>query len=139
MFNNQSYHEKTVSNPDFLPATRTLGYCHGLTVNSYHSSRCFAHRTSRYVSTNFRSRYWCHHHRHRFGCAEPITIIVTIGIIAHIVQITEQEGHSGEFFNATASSACELLFICNIYSLIIYQLHYILVRNIIQIIRIFVI
>jgi len=126
--NNRSYHEETISNPDFFPATRTFRYCHGLTVNSYYPSRCFAHGTSRYVSTNFWSRYWCHHHRHRLGCAEPVAIVVTIGIVAHVIQVAEQEGHSRELLDATTSSACYLH-----YTLFIYQLNCTLVKNYFQI------
>lgn len=84
-----SYHEETVSDPDFLPTTRTLGYGHGLTVDSYYPCWRLTHGASRYVSTNFRSRYRCHHHRHGFGCAQPVAVVVTIGVIAHIIQIAE--------------------------------------------------
>lgn len=104
-FDNRSYHEEAVSDPDFLPATRTLGYCHGLTVNGYYSGWRLAYGTSRYISTNFRSRYRRHHHRHRLSRTQPVAVVVTIGIITHVVQVAEQEGHRGEFLDAAASSA----------------------------------
>lgn len=89
MFDNRAHHEETVSDPDFLPATRTLGYRHGLTMDSYYSGRYLANGTSRYVSTNFRCRYWRHHHWHRLSCAKPVAVVVTIGVIAYVVQIAE--------------------------------------------------
>lgn len=112
MFDNRSHHEETVSDPDFLPATRALGYSHGLTVDGYHPGRRLAHGASRYVSTNFRCRYRCHHRRHRLGRTEPVAVVVTIGVIAHVVQVAEQERHGGEFADAATGSAWIIIYFC---------------------------
>lgn len=105
MLDNRSHHEETVSDPDSLPATWTLRYSHRLTVDGYHPGRRLAHRASRYVSTNFRGRYRCHHRWHRLGRAEPVAVVVTIGVIAHVVQVTKQEGHDGELPDAATGSS----------------------------------
>lgn len=115
MFDNQSHHEEAVSDPNFLPATWALGYSHGLTVDSYYSGRRLAYGASRYVSTNFRCRYRRHHRWHRFGRAEPVAVVVTIGVIAHVVQIAEQERHGGELPDAATGSAWIIIYFCDFF------------------------
>lgn len=56
----------------------------------------------RYVFGNVRAQDRRHHQRHRFGRAQPVAVIVPARVVAHFVQVAEQERHGVELFQTTA-------------------------------------
>lgn len=44
----------------------------------------------------------CHAHGHGLGGSEPIGVVITGSKVAHVVDITEEEGHWAELPQATA-------------------------------------
>lgn len=38
----------------------------------------------------------CHAHGHGLGGGEPVGVVITGGKVAHVVDVTEQEGHGAE-------------------------------------------
>lgn len=96
----------------------------GLTVNGYHHGRGFTHGTPAHTymtacELNERCIYLkskhmdgndipadegfdaltsdgCHAHGHGLRGGEPVGVVITGGKIAHIVDVTEQEGHGAE-------------------------------------------
>lgn len=38
----------------------------------------------------------CHAHGHGLGGSEPVGVVIAGGKVAHIVNVTEQEGHGAE-------------------------------------------
>lgn len=38
----------------------------------------------------------CHAHGHGLGRGEPVGVVITGGEVAHVVDVTEQEGHGAE-------------------------------------------
>lgn len=55
-----------------------------------------------YVFGNVRAQDRRHHQRHRFGRAQPVAVIVPARVVAHFVQVAEQERHGVELFQTTA-------------------------------------
>lgn len=124
-----TYHHKTVSNPQAFPSVGTVGNRRRLTVYGDHVGRSFTYDASvderktaskMYVPSrilfdydswflpgnvflNFDLFDW--HHRQRSVCAEPIRLIVSTGVVAYVVEVTEQERHGGEFTNTRASES----------------------------------
>lgn len=50
-----------------------------------------------------------HGHRHWLGRRQPIRVVVTAGVVAHVVQVAEQERHRVELLQAAARSAWKIM------------------------------
>lgn len=44
----------------------------------------------------------CHGHGHGLRGGEPVGVVITGGKVAHVVDVTEQEGHGAELFQTAA-------------------------------------
>lgn len=76
------------------------------TVHSFITCVISINRYSpRYVSRNIRPQDRCHHYGHRFGSAQPITVIVSTRVVAHLVHVAEHERHGVEFLQTTPRRA----------------------------------
>lgn len=97
-----TYHNKTVTSPKFFPTTRAGGNLHTLTVHRDNSCRRFTNGAPRDIPSNLRSRNGRHHHRHRFCRRQPVTVVIPLCIVTHIIQITEHVRHHRELPQTTS-------------------------------------
>lgn len=101
-------HEKAVSCPDTIPASRALWHFQSLAVYGYDLSGGLADTASADEFLDVSSHNWRHCHRHRFWSAQPVAIVVPRSEIAHVVQTAEQERHGAES-PKTATGASQIL------------------------------
>lgn len=96
-------HSKTVSNPESLPANRTLRDRHFLTVDSNDIGGGIADHTT----TDESPQFWVAdgHHGHGFVGGEPIGFVVSTCVITNIVGVTEEEWHCTKSLHTGASPA----------------------------------
>lgn len=65
------------------------------------------------------------HHRQWFVGAQPVRLVVSTGVVAHVVEVTEQERHGREFSNArTGETWTWLTFFVWLYYYTLYWLRY---------------
>lgn len=104
----KSYHEEAPAHPQFLPSDRTLRDFARLAVDCYGFGRRLTDRTSGYVFLYVIAVNGGHSHWDRFCGGQPETVIVSVGVVADVVQVTEQERHGAERSDATSRSPCTL-------------------------------
>ena len=55
---------------------------------------CLAHRTAADEWPDAVALHW--HHGDSLGCGQPEGLIVTLGVVAHLIEVTEDVGHGAE-------------------------------------------
>lgn len=89
-------HDKGVANPQRVPAMRAWRDHDGLTVNCYDHGWGFTHSTPADEGFDAFTSDGCHAHGHGLRGGEPVGVVIAGGKVAHIVDVTEQEGHGAE-------------------------------------------
>lgn len=87
-------HSEAVSNPQTVPAVGTVGHVRGLTVYGDDVSRDVAH----YAATDVRANSTLFYGHHGYGGSggQPVGLIVSAGVVTHVVEVTENEWHGAE-------------------------------------------
>ncbi len=115
------HHDKRVSNPERIPATRAGWDLDGLTVHRYHHSRSLTNCTSvtgkhAHEKDSYSRKYQTiqrnhkpadegfdaltgnrgHAHGHGLWRGEPVGIVITRSKVTYIVDVAEEERHWAE-------------------------------------------
>ena len=88
------YHGKAVSNPEASPPPGTVRDLCCLTVNSDDVRWSVTDHTSGDVLCDLRLCDW--HHRDGRRCGQPVRFVIAAGIVAHVIEVAEDERHSAE-------------------------------------------
>lgn len=89
-----SVHGKRVANPQRAPSSWTVWNLNWLRMNRNNIGWSFAYATSADVWLNF--AFWYGHHRKCCASSQPIRLVVSRGIVANVIEVTEEEWHCAE-------------------------------------------
>ena len=112
-----THHGKAVAYPEVVPVRRAVRDIHVLAVDCYHISLHLTNHTpaqsQRHPAFNpltvlpgdeLRNSMFCHrHHWYWLISGEPVGLVIPAGIVADIIEVTEEEGHGVEPGNTGAS------------------------------------
>merc|ERR1719376_496626 len=99
-------HGKAVPYPEVVPVRRAVRDIHILAVDCYHI--CL-HLTNHTPGDKLRNSMFCHrHHWYWLIGGEPVRLVIPAGIVADIIEVTEEERHRVEPGN-TGSSHTQVL------------------------------
>ena len=89
-----TYHGETVADPELRPIGRTIGNFQRLTVDGNDVGGRLADGTSTNIMADglFTNR----HHRNGGVRGQPVRFVVSTGVVADAVEVTEQEWHRTE-------------------------------------------
>ena len=87
-------HRKAVADPKSTPAPWTLWYVNGLTVDSDDVRLYVADRAATDERCDFIAGHG--HHRQSGGRRQPERFVVATGVVADVVEVTEDERHRAE-------------------------------------------
>jgi len=94
-------HGKAVAYPEVVPVRRAVRDIHVLAVDCYHIS---LHLTNHTPGDELRNSMFCYrHHWYWLIGGEPVGLVIPAGIVADIIEVTEEEGHGVEPGNTGAS------------------------------------
>ncbi len=89
-----AYHSKAVTDPQPSPSPWTVRNLRCLAVNGDNIGRDVTHHTATDVRLDIPVPN--RHHRQRSRCRQPEGFVVSARIVAHIIEVTEDEGHGAE-------------------------------------------
>jgi len=100
-------HGKAISKPQGLPILWAVRYVHILAVHCNHICLHLADNTPRYKLRNgvLSNR----HHRNWFIGGQPVGLVVSARVVAHVVEVTEKERHCVELCHTRASTSKVLM------------------------------
>lgn len=98
-------HHEGIANPEGGPAAGALRNLDGLAVHGHHHGRSLAHRTPANERSDIVAGDGRHRHGHGLRGGQPVGVVISGGEVAHVVDVTEQEGHRAELAQAAPSRA----------------------------------
>ena len=114
----EHYHQEAVSVPNWLPTRWTSWDAAGLTMCGNNRPRRLTDGTP--TDEGLYRRGTDRHHRNLYVCCEPVTVVISRGVVALFIDVTEQVRHRGETPQARARGT-EVLAVRGIMTLDIQQ------------------